>query len=304
MGNERTITVKVDKAFCGSRLDSALAGLTKDSISRSLIHEHGRDFSLNRKPVKLSTKVYEGDIIRCSLSWFEPCIDFSAEEIPLEVLYEDDWMLVVNKSAGMAVHPSPGHNSGTLVNALLFRYNDLPGDAARAGIVHRLDKDTSGILVCAKSAAALSRLSASFKTREVKKTYQAIVKNRPIPSRGYIDAPIGRDPRNRKKQAVTTKGKEAKTGYRTIRIFKGFSHLSLDLYTGRTHQLRVHLSHIGCPIAGDPLYARSSRSAPRLCLAATALAIPHPQSGEILSFSIKLPEHMKKLLESLESEST
>ena len=301
MAETRNISGKVEEQHSGKRLDAVLALIGGGDFSRSRISEYGSDFTVNGRSAKLSLKVHSGDSIFCTVTVPEPFTDFQPEDIPLEVVYEDDQILVINKAAGMPVHPSCGHKSGTVVNALLYRYNDLPGEKVRPGIVHRLDKDTSGLLVCAKTLRALQSLTASFKKRDIGKQYHAIVKNRPVPAKGLISASLGRDPRNRKKQAVTNgaNSRSAKTGYRTLELFEKYALLQLDLFTGRTHQIRVHLSHIGCPIVGDPLYSRNNRTGTGLCLAATSLSLPHPETGERMSFSAVLPEHMTNFLKTL-----
>jgi 23S rRNA pseudouridine1911/1915/1917 synthase len=227
-----------------------------------------------------------------------------AEEIALAIVYEDSDLLVLNKPRGMVVHPSPGHAQGTLVNALLSHCSDLSGigGVMRPGIVHRLDKDTSGLLIVAKNDLAHRSLATQLKSRKLSRVYIALVCGKVTPRLGRIEAPVGRHPRHRKKMAVITGGREAVTRYRVIKYFKRYSLLQLSLETGRTHQIRVHLAHLGYPIVGDLTYARGGWSdlppeltAPQ-ALHAHRISFTHPRSGEIMHFSAPLPETFKKTL--------
>jgi 23S rRNA pseudouridine1911/1915/1917 synthase len=225
-----------------------------------------------------------------------------AEPIPLDVLYEDRWLLVINKRAGLVVHPAPGHWSGTLVSALLYRWQGAPAglDPLRPGVVHRLDKDTSGVLVIAKDPETLADLAAQFKDREVEKQYLALVWGRPQPPRGTIDEPIGRNPVHRKRMAVRRAGRAAQTRYEVVDSADGLTLLRLWPRTGRTHQLRVHLACIGHPIVGDAVYGRGRKRASgvpvsRQALHAEQLSFRHPQSGERLRFRAPLPPDLAAL---------
>jgi 23S rRNA pseudouridine1911/1915/1917 synthase len=229
-----------------------------------------------------------------------------AEAIPLSVVYEDDDLLVVDKPAGLVVHPAPGHATGTLVNALLHHTEELPGIAgvARPGLVHRLDKDTSGLLIVAKGDLAQSSLMAQLKARRVKKTYMALVQGSVAAEVGRIEAPIGRDPSERKRMAVVAGGREATTGYRVKERFAGWTLLEVDLVTGRTHQIRVHLTEIGHPIAGDPTYGNgTSRRGPegttRLFLHAWRIAFTHPRDGRLMRLEAPLPPDLQAPLDAL-----
>jgi 23S rRNA pseudouridine1911/1915/1917 synthase len=229
-----------------------------------------------------------------------------AEDIPLTVVYEDEDIVVVNKPAGLVVHPAPGHATGTLVNALLHHVEELPGIAgvARPGLVHRLDKDTSGLLIVAKGDVAQLSLMAQLKARRIKKTYLALVQGSVAAELGRIEAPIGRDPNERKRMAVVAGGREATTGYRVRERFPGWTLLEVDLITGRTHQIRVHLTEIGHPIAGDPTYGNgTSRRGPdataRLFLHAWKIVFAHPRDGRLMRLEAELPADLHAPLDAL-----
>lgn len=286
----------------GMRLDSAAARLSEGEFSRSQITEHARTVHLNGAPAKLHARVTGGDTIDLALLIPAPFSAAQPEALAVPVVMEDGDLVVFNKPWGMPVHPSAGHPGGTLVNLLLHRYPDLPGDTTRPGIIHRLDMDTSGLIVCAKTAAALAAMTALFKARAVEKRYTALVRGTPPAQEGMIELPLGRDPRHRQRQAVVAGGRTAKTGYRLLRRFPAHALLALDLYTGRTHQLRVHLAHLRCPILGDPLYARRERGFDRLCLAATELSFTHPFTGDRIALAIPLPAHMEAALRALEGQ--
>ncbi len=230
------------------------------------------------------------------------------EAIPLVVVYEDDDLLIVDKPAGLVVHPSPGHPTGTLVNALLGRaggleYGGIAG-VQRPGIVHRLDRDTSGLLMVAKNDAAQASLMAQLKARRVKKTYQALVLGSVAANAGRIEAPIGRDPRHRTRMAVVPDGRPSITGYRVRERLPGWTLLELDLVTGRTHQIRVHLEAIGHPVAGDPVYGTgTSRRGPdglgRLFLHAWRLELASPADGHLIRATAALPAELEAVLDGL-----
>ncbi len=223
-----------------------------------------------------------------------------AQRVPLAIVFEDRDLIVLDKPAGLVVHPGAGNPDCTLLNGLLAHEPKLR-QVPRAGIVHRLDKDTSGLLVVAKNLSAQARLAAQLAERSVKRTYLALVHGAP-PSQGSIDAPIGRDPRARTRMAVNSRGKEARTGYKVIERFDKLALLECRLETGRTHQIRVHLQHIRHPIVGDPTYRRGARAGvkfPRQALHAAALELDHPRSGKRMRWSAPLPADMKKLLAGL-----
>ncbi len=226
--------------------------------------------------------------------------------IPVEVAYEDDDLLIVNKQAGLVVHPAPGHWQGTLVNALMARGDHWGGIAgvARPGIVHRLDRDTSGLLIVARNDAAQAGVMAQLKARRVRKTYLALAHGSVAASVGRIEAPIGRDPKDRKRMAVVPDGRAATTGYRVRERFRDWTLLELDLITGRTHQIRVHLAALGHPVAGDPVYGTgTSRKGPdgldRLFLHAWRLELVSPTSAKLIRVEAPLPEALESVLDGL-----
>jgi len=241
--------------------------------------------------------------------------DLKAENIPINIVFEDEHLLVINKEPNFVVHPSPGHNSGTLVNAILYHCDSKLsgiGGIKRPGIVHRLDKDTSGLMVVAKNEKALLDLSNQISNRTVSRIYDAFVVGN-LKKSGKIDLAIGRHPNNRQKQAIQSNGREAITYYSLKENFGNYSHLELKLETGRTHQIRVHLSHTGFPIIGDPLYGRKRRFAkstnselreiielfPRQALHASKLSFKHPSTKKTVNFVSELPEDMRSLKDKL-----
>nr|WP_272909002.1 RluA family pseudouridine synthase [Nitrospina gracilis] len=275
----------------------------QSDISRSYIQkliDSGR-VVVNGSVSKSNYKVKTGDRVELTVPDPEP-LDVRPEAIPLDIVYEDASLIVVNKPPGMVVHPAPGHSTGTLVNALLHHCRDLTGigGVARPGIVHRLDKDTSGLVLVAKTAAALENLSAQFKERQVKKVYLALVKGRVEPASGWIDAPIGRHRVHRKKMALNEGGREAQTYYAVEKQFREYALVRVEPKTGRTHQIRVHLASIGCPILGDRLYGHlRGASVPRLerqALHAYRLEVTHPESGERVQWEAPLPEDLTRVL--------
>ncbi len=230
-------------------------------------------------------------------------VDLIPESIPLDILYEDGNILVINKQAGLVVHPSVGHESGTLVHAVLHHAPDLEGVGGekRPGIVHRLDRYTSGIILVAKNDAALQDLQDQFKNRQVSKKYLAMVDGNPPTPTGRIEMPIGRDPSHRKRMSVTTpkRGKMAVTIYRTVETFDNHALLEVDLLTGRTHQVRVHLAYLGIPVAGDTVYGRKKRTVPlknRFFLHAASLSFRLPGNGEEVNFTAPLPSGLENVL--------
>jgi 23S rRNA pseudouridine1911/1915/1917 synthase len=240
----------------GQRLDKYLAGEMTD-LSRSRIKElvQAGEVLVNGKKSKVSYKVQKGDLIQVTVLPLEP-LKLEAENIPLDIVYEDEDVIVVNKPQGMVVHPAAGHPSHTLVNALLYHTRDLADspEGFRPGIVHRIDKDTSGLLMVAKNAAARESLEKQLAAKSNKRQYLAIVHGNFAEEEGTIDAPIGRNPKDRKQMAVVEKGKSAVTHFKVLEQYQGYSLVECQLETGRTHQIRVHLSASGWPIVGDPLY--------------------------------------------------
>ncbi|QQO08038.1 RluA family pseudouridine synthase [Breznakiella homolactica] len=274
-------------------------------LSRSQIKARNMRASVNGRPVKISRIVCPGDTL--NLEWDEPePADLIPEDIPLTILYEDQRTVVVNKDQGLVVHPGAGNRTGTMANALLFRRlgKGLAGGGIRPGIVHRLDKDTSGVIIAAYDDEALAFLSEQFRSRSVRKSYLAIVQGGLPASSGKIETRISRDPRDRKKFAVSdTAGKQALTFYRVLRSWPGYALVLLRPKTGRTHQLRVHMKYLGCPILGDPLYGKSDRLFPEatLMLHARKLSIRLPFSEEPVVFKAPLPERFKAVIRRLEN---
>jgi 23S rRNA pseudouridine1911/1915/1917 synthase len=282
-----------------TRLDKYLA-LRCPEISRSYIKkltEQGH-ILINGQKVKVSQKLISGDTIFISLPPPEPC-SLIAEAMPLDIIYEDSDVIVLNKPAGLTVHPAPGHTSHTLVNALLARYPELVnfGTSLRPGIVHRLDKDTSGLMVIAQNSSAQQNLVNQFKTHSVSKGYIALVKGKLTPSRGLIEAPIGRHPANRKRMAIVTRGREAKTSYKVKEYIGNYSLLEITIETGRTHQIRVHFSAIGYPIIGDSTYGVKSVHLKRQFLHAYRLGFRLPSTGEYRVFTCELPSDLQMAMD-------
>ncbi|MFL5733801.1 MAG: RluA family pseudouridine synthase [Chloroflexia bacterium] len=294
----------------GERLDRAIAGYFGD-ISRSYaatLIEAGAVRVNGVVAGKPGQRVKVGDLITVEMPAPRPS-GLEAEDIPLSVVYEDADLLVVDKPAGMVVHPAPGHSGGTLVNALLARVPGLEldmGDEARPGIVHRLDKDTSGLIVVAKRRAAHEALSKQMAARTMLKEYVAVVEGTMVPPAGVINAPIARDPRDRQRMAVVANGREARTRYSTEHDLGRYSLVRATLETGRTHQIRVHMAAMGHPILGDPVYGkRTLKDAVALGLGrqflhARKLGLILPSTGEWREFSSPLPEELRNVLEQLE----
>lgn len=285
-----------------TRLDKYLASELED-LSRTQIQNLIKDNNVlvNEKEVKANYILSLGDEIIVKIP--DPVdIDIKKENIPLDIYYEDDDVIVINKPSGMVVHPALGNYSGTVVNALMYHCNDLSGinGVNRAGIVHRIDKDTSGLIVACKTDLAMKSLSKQFFEKTVERKYIAICYGVINHNLGRIDAPLGRDPENRKRYAVVDDGKHAVTNFRVLERFKEFSLLELELETGRTHQIRVHMKYIGHPIVGDPLYGpRTVIGTNGQYLHAGTLGFTHPRTGERLHFTSPLPDFFKEYLESL-----
>ncbi len=292
-----TIHLQVDVG--GQRLDRFVAGRL-ETLSRARVQRLIRDglVLVDGQPAKPSLSVEAGMSITVYLEPETPLV-VSPQPLDLDVVWEDEALLVVNKPAGLVVHPAAGHWQDTLVNALLARYPDLnAGDWQRPGIVHRLDRDTSGLLLVAKTETALADLRRQFKTREVRKTYLALVHGRPTSPQGIIDAPIGRDSANRKRMAVVGAGRAARTSYRLVEDLGTYSLLEVGLETGRTHQIRVHLSWLGLPVVADRVYGRrkDKLNLGRQFLHAWRLSFRHPLSGEQLELEAPLPEDLRRVL--------
>ncbi len=285
----------------GARLDKAMADLTE--LSRSQANEEIKKGAVlvNGQAKKAKYTVQEGDVITYEVPQ-EEILDYQAEDIPLEIVYEDDDVAVVNKPQGMVVHPSAGHASGTLVNALMYHVKNLSSinGVVRPGIVHRIDKDTSGLLMVAKNDQAHQALAEELKDKKSLRKYIAIVHGNLPNDRGMIEAPIGRSEKDRKKQAVTAKGKPAVTRFQVLERFGDYSLVELTLETGRTHQIRVHMAYIGHPVAGDPLYGpRKTLKGHGQFLHAQTLGFTHPKTGETMVFTAEAPAIFQETLEKL-----
>ena len=302
--NERVIPLTVEET--GERVDK-YATEHSDGITRSQIQkliEQGC-VTVNGRTAKAGQKLAAGDEVSITIPPPPPS-GLLPEEIPLKIVYEDNDLIVVDKPAGLTVHPAPGHPSGTLANAIAAHLGHTPegGESLRPGIVHRLDKDTSGLIIVAKNAAAHAKLSEQFKSRSVTKKYLTLVKGRIQPETGVIEAAIGRDSRDRKRMAVVSelRGREAKTNYRVVEYIGDYSLLEIKPETGRTHQIRVHLAAIGFPVVGDPIYGAPSTQLNRQFLHAAELGFRLPSSGEYVEFKSELPEDLKGELEQVKSQ--
>ena len=255
---------------------------------------------VNGKVVKKSYKVEENDDIFVPDDYFKE-ITLEKEDIPLDILYEDDYILVVNKPSGMVVHPGNGNSNHTLVNALLNHTDKLAQKNIRPGIVHRIDKDTSGVLLVAKTEEALNILSEGFKNKTIKREYIALLKGVYPSNSAIIDAPIGRDVNARTKMAVTSKNsKNAVTHLKVIKRYKDYTLVSLRLETGRTHQIRVHMNYIGYPVYNDPVYTKDKCSEFGQFLHAKSLEFDHPINGKHMYFEAPLPEEFQSFIDTLE----
>lgn len=291
-----------------SRLDAFLAGREELGLSRSRIKgliEEGHVKVNGAKP-KASQSVNSGDQVWVAIP-APKVIDLAPEEIPLDVVYEDGDVLVVNKQRGLVVHPAAGHWSGTLVNAVLDKVDDLEGIGGelRPGIVHRLDKDTTGLLVIAKTEKAMASLTEQIRTHTARRIYWALVHGNNMPETGRIEAPIGRHPGDRKRMAVNTRwGREATTHFKVLERYRGYALLECRLETGRTHQIRVHLSFIGHPVVADPLYGTRKAHLEMVpqALHARQLGFYHPSSGEWVEFTAEPPADMMAAIQTLREE--
>ena len=296
--------VRIEASVAGQRLDKAVAELT--DLSRSLANEQIKDGQIlvNGQAKKAKYSVKEGDVISYELP--EPeVVEYVPEDIPLEIVYQDEDVAVVNKPQGMVVHPSAGHTSGTLVNALMYHIKDLSGinGVLRPGIVHRIDKDTSALLMIAKNDQAHVSLADELKDKKSLRKYWAIVHGNLPNDRGVIEAPIGRSEKDRKKQAVTVKGKPALTRFQVLERFGDYSLVELQLETGRTHQIRVHMAYIGHPVAGDEVYGpRKTLKGHGQFLHARTLGFTHPRTGEVLEFTAEAPAIFQETLAKLRQE--
>lgn len=284
----------------GTRLDMYLAEHCRISRASAQRLIDGEQVTVNGHHAKASLRLNTGDRIVAILPTPLP-VSLVPEDISLKIVYEDDDLVVIDKPAGLVVHPAANQRTGTLVNALLARFPDLGGinGSLRPGIVHRLDKDTSGLIVVAKHETAHASLSRQMKQHEIKKGYVALVKGHLSPEHGAIEAPIGRHPKHRKRMAVVSGGKEALTQYRVIKYFDNYTLLEAMPETGRTHQIRVHFSAIGHPVVGDPVYGKKSSLLGRQFLHAYTLGFRLPSSGEFVEFRSEIPPELEEVLEQI-----
>jgi 23S rRNA pseudouridine1911/1915/1917 synthase len=302
---EDLVELETDAEDVGQRADKVVSA--RLDVSRNQVQnwiEAERIFVRN-KPIRSNYKIRTGDLLLISIPEPEP-LDVEPEAIPLDIYYEDEDVLVVNKPRGMVVHPAPGHMHGTLVNALLYHCKHLPGigGVMRPGIVHRIDKDTSGLLMVAKTERAQLSLSAQLKEHSVTRKYIALVHGQVQHRIGTVDAPIGRHPIHRKQMAVVKQGgRHAVTHFSVLERFRSYTLLELKLETGRTHQIRVHMQFIGHPLAGDPVYGvKKTLPIDGQALHAAVLGFRHPTKDAYIERSAPLPADMEQLIEQLRSE--
>ena len=298
------ILLRASEESKNQRLDAFLAssldGLTRSQAARLI--ESG-EVAVNGRAVSKSYKLAGGEDIAVTLPEPEP-VEAVPQDIPLDVVYEDADVIVVNKPSGMVVHPAPGHPDGTLVNALLYHCAGTlsgVGGALRPGIVHRIDRDTSGLIIAAKNDAAHQYLSAQLADHTLARTYECIVVGKLREDRGTVDAPIARHPTDRKRMAVVAGGREAVTHWEVIARYPGYTHVRCRLETGRTHQIRVHMAYIGHPILGDTVYG-AKKEVPGLtgqCLHAVGLRFLHPRTHEVVELSCPLPDEFTRMLQKI-----
>ena len=298
------ILLRASEESKNQRLDAFLAssldGLTRSQATRLI--ESG-EVAVDGKSVSKSYKLAGGEDVAVTLPEPEP-VEAVPQDIPLDVVYEDADVIVVNKPSGMVVHPAPGHPDGTLVNALLYHCAGTlsgVGGALRPGIVHRIDRDTSGLIIAAKNDAAHQYLSAQLADHTLARTYECIVVGALREDRGTVDAPIARHPTDRKRMAVVAGGREAVTHWEVIARYPGYTHVRCRLETGRTHQIRVHMAYIGHPILGDTVYG-AKKEVPGLtgqCLHAVGLRFLHPRMHEVVELSCPLPEEFTRMLQKI-----
>jgi len=284
--------VRLDKYVC-----DRLAEFSRTRIQKLIADGY---ITVNDHTAKAGLKLNIGDRLRVIIPPPLPS-PLTPEAIPLNIIYEDDDLLVIDKPAGLTVHPAPGHSSHTLVNAIIAYFPHLAeiSDSLRPGIVHRLDKDTSGVMVVAKNSVAQANLVEQFRARSVVKAYLVLVKGRLMPENGVIEAPVGRHPANRKRMAVVKSGRQARTEYRVIRYIGDYTLLEVRPETGRTHQIRVHLAAIGYPVVGDKVYGVKSPYLSRQFLHASRLGFKLPSTGKYVEFKSELPQDLAQALEDI-----
>ena len=299
MDNQIEVIVKEEKGRIDKVLNERLTDYSRSQIQQWIKEQH---VSINGKVIKANYKVSAGDHVLIEIPVPET-LDLVPENMNLEIVYEDKDVVVVNKPQGMVVHPSAGHPNGTLVNGLLYQIKNLStiNDVVRPGIVHRIDKDTSGLLMVAKNDRAHESLAQQLKDKTSLRKYVALVHGEIPHEKGRIEAPIGRSKVNRKMQAVIEGGKSAVTHFEVLKRFEGYTLIELQLETGRTHQIRVHMNYIGYPVAGDPLYGpKKTLKGNGQFLHAKLLGFEHPTTGENMVFDAPLPEIFKKTLKQLQ----
>ncbi len=302
---EEKIRIEVENLEKNERIDKYLSSKLDDSFSRAKIQKLIDEelILVNDKIIKSSYKVSNGDVILITDK--EEDMSVKPEKMDIDIVYEDDDVMVINKKSGVVVHPAPGNYSGTLVNGLMYLSKDLShvNGEFRPGIVHRIDKDTSGLLIVAKNDKAHRILAEELKEKKIKRKYIALVSGVINHDVGEIDAPIGRDPSDRKKMCVTsTNSKDAITHFRVLERYKNASLIECELETGRTHQIRVHMKYINHPVINDPVYGKNNHGEFGQLLHAKEITFTHPTTKEVMTFSCEVPEEFNKILEEYKEE--
>lgn len=302
---EEKIMIEVENLEKNERIDKYLSSKLDDSFSRAKIQKLIDEelILVNDKVIKSSYKVSNGDVILITDK--EEDMSVKPEKMDIDIVYEDDDVMVINKKSGVVVHPAPGNYSGTLVNGLMYLSKDLShvNGEFRPGIVHRIDKDTSGLLIVAKNDKAHRILAEELKEKKIKRKYIALVSGVINHDIGEIDAPIGRDPSDRKKMCVTsTNSKDAITHFRVLERYKNASLIECELETGRTHQIRVHMKYINHPVINDPVYGKNNHGEFGQLLHAKEITFTHPTTKEVMTFSCEVPEEFNKILEEYKEE--
>ena len=302
---EEKIRIEVENLEKNERIDKYLSSKLDDNFSRAKIQKLIDEelILVNDKVIKSSYKVSNGDVILITDK--EEDMSVKPEKMDIDIVYEDDDVMVINKKSGVVVHPAPGNYSGTLVNGLMYLSKDLShvNGEFRPGIVHRIDKDTSGLLIVAKNDKAHRILADELKEKRIKRKYIALVSGVINHDIGEIDAPIGRDPSDRKKMCVTsTNSKDAITHFRVLERYKNASLIECELETGRTHQIRVHMKYINHPVINDPVYGKSNHGEFGQLLHAKEITFTHPTTKEVMTFSCEVPEEFNKILEEYKEE--
>lgn len=302
---EEKIRIEVENLEKNERIDKYLSSKLDDNFSRAKIQKLIDEelILVNDKIIKSSYKVSNGDVILITDK--EEDMSVKPEKMDIDIVYEDDDVMVINKKSGVVVHPAPGNYSGTLVNGLMYLSKDLShvNGEFRPGIVHRIDKDTSGLLIVAKNDKAHRILAEELKEKKIKRKYIALVSGVINHDVGEIDAPIGRDPSDRKKMCVTsTNSKDAITHFRVLERYKNASLIECELETGRTHQIRVHMKYINHPVINDPVYGKNNHGEFGQLLHAKEITFTHPTTKEVMTFSCEVPEEFNKILEEYKEE--